>query len=209
MMTAILKKQDAMTLTELLISSILVGVVITGAMSADFAVRTWQKRIEHRTMAQMDLARALEQITKDVKSVIGRGAESYAAPSLPFTRAIHYRSDSANKIFQLCLRQDPDITVAGDEYYVVYEYPNWASAARICRYEWPAQDMSSPKTNYDGSLLAVPDQAEFFKINLDGTTLESIEITLTTRPDPSQSVDPQKNPAFSLTTTLMPTGISQ
>lgn len=183
---------------------------MVGALSSDYVIRSWQRRIEQRALVQMELSRAMEQIVRDVRSTIGTGISEYpTGGSLPYTNAIHFRKDFNNEWFYICLRQDPDIAVSGDEYYVVYYYPNFASEPKICRYEWLANTPSDPAENYNESIIDITGHPEFFTVSMNGTELESIQITLTSRPDPTQAVCPRDNPEYTLTTTLMPPGFSQ
>ncbi len=188
---------------------------MVGALSSDYVIRSWQRRIEQRALVQMELSRAMEQIIRDVRATVGTGITEYPnGQSCPRTAAIHFRKDIANNSLYIHLRQDPDVTTIGDEYYVVYSYAYYdtvipALIPVIGRWEWRGQTINDPLLNINYSILNIADHPEFFHINMNGTKLESIEITLTSRPDPWRAADPRDNPEYTLTTTLMPPGFSQ
>lgn len=220
-------KISAMTLTELLIASALIGVVITGALSADVAIRTWQKRIEKRTMVQMDLAMAMEQIVKDGKATIGTGTciESMAVPNCNWMRNIAIIHGSVSPIQMIAFRQ---IDNDGNVFYLIY-YQIWATGLqqyRIFRYDYYPKLLTTWSQDFQNAIMLNPDRWTFFRppytvspptvpppffniqFNANGQ-LQAIEITLTTRPAQTEKAHPLTNPDYSLTTRFLPPGLSQ
>lgn len=188
-----------MTLTELLIASALIGVVITGALSADVAIRTWQKRIEQRTMVQMDLMRAMEEITKNGRSSVGNGISQ--PQFMNKDAAISYGTSF------LCFRQDPDPNVPDDDYLIVYmRTPNGCGGLPCLYIRHLYNDDSFPIIKHPFFMQTTD---TFFSVNLNNGKLTSISVTLTTRPNPAKEEHPLTNPTYSLTTHFLPPGLSQ
>ena len=186
-----------MTLTELLVASILVGVVILGAVSSDYAIRTWQKRIEQRTMVQMDLARAMEQIVNGGRQTTGNGIlninmftfvnnpDQGVSISYSTTQPIYiaFKHD-LNWVLFHC-GQDSE----GPPYINRYIYMNgvWGPA----------------------STIFTPSVMDFFSLTLDSGKLQSININLATRPNPEADKNDLTNPEYTLSTSFLPPGLSQ
>ena len=200
-MRPLLLTTKAMTLTELIVSSILVMIVITGALSADFAVRSWQKRMDKRTFCQLGLGTAMTQILKEGRATAGFGIVLGSALS---DAAITAEKTASPEVAMLRFRQDPDPTVEDDENYIEYRYvPPLSNGIhrRECSFDW----VCSPYVQFYKST----DPFNFFTLNFNGASLESITIYLETRPDPDSLEDPVKNPTYSVETSFLPTGFSQ
>lgn len=189
-----------MTLTELLISSILVGIIIIGAISADFSIRTWQKRIEERALAQQDLTIAMEKITSDIKQTAGNNVTISAIPNSPPYPGIFVQKSSGPNLGCLGLRQ-PDSE--GVVTYSIYCSNTWFFEQYITKQITQIiggipQDVDGP----DNIFLHTGDK-DFCTLNPDtGPPYESLTIKLETRATPREPADPVKNPTFTLETTI-------
>lgn len=202
-----------MTLTELLISSAMIGVIITGALSADYAIRTWQKRIEKRTFTQQNLVIAIEKIMKHGQTATGTGLHK---GSYSIDHGVSYGTDSSVPINFICFKQDPDqIPDNGDEYlesfiYSPTEFSDYPEYIKHCYC-----DSSSCNIDCDHDFFYATNPLTFFEVNPagvdpdNGEFAESITIHLETRIDPEEAEHPLDNPAFSLETSFYPSGVSQ
>lgn len=195
-----------MTLTELLIASALIGIVITGAVSADFAIHSWQKRIEQRTLMQMNLARIMNQIIKDGAAATGSGIIE-TTQQYPWLipacenwngAAISYKSDSSYPRW-IAFRTEEHVNAD----YICYLKTAWQTFFRI-KFRCNSYSILASESGVFSD--------DFFEIitNPDDTThVEAIEITLKTRPAYGQPASPLTNPEYSLTTRFFPAGVSQ
>jgi|GEM_PF-3657743 len=190
-------RPSAMTLTELLIAAILVGVLISGALSADYAIRAWNRRIGERNLTQQTLMIAMEQIVKDAENANGFGITNTAYDG---NTGISYVKDAQTAL--IMFRQEPD---SGDPYFVVYKY-NADQGSYIYRYYENTDDgaQSDPE-----AFLNHSDPLNFFQINTNGSRVETISFSLKTHPYPEEPEDPLNNPVFSLETMVFPEGVTQ
>ncbi|MEW5894137.1 MAG: type II secretion system protein [Candidatus Omnitrophota bacterium] len=190
----LLNKKSGMTLTELLVSSMLVGIIITGALSSDYAIRTWQKRIEERILTQMDLTIALEVIVKYGWSAVGTGVNE--GTTLDFGAAINYYKDS---LWEYIGFTQSDGTI------VVF-FHDIDDSVYLTRYD----TVPSGEHIFDDPTFLKISDPDFFDLNFDADgKLQSVKITLTTRFAPSLTEGSLDNQDFTLETSFLPPGLSQ
>jgi len=192
-----LKTRSAMTLTELLIAAILVGILITGALSADYAIRNWNNRIEERNLTQQTLQIAMEQLVKDAENAKGIGINNNHCSE---ETGISYNKESY--ISWIMFRQEP---ATGDPYFVIYQYCD-EGGPYIYRsyYHYDDDSETDPEIFFRHT-----DPLNFFQVNYTGSRVETISFYLETRPYPDEDEDPLKNPSFSLETRIFPEGVTQ
>jgi len=190
-----------MTLTELLISSVLVGIVIVGALSADYAIRSWQKRTNERAYVQQELMLAMKQILKDGTATLGFGI---GAPDEKAGIVAVKSSSPASAL--LYFLQDPDVTVDDDEYYILYNYTA-STGPYIKRQQCtvPPEGNNPVCTDLNDTFFYDTGPMNFFDVAGNGV----VTISLETRPDPAAAEHVVKNPTYSLETTFLPEGLSQ
>lgn len=212
MLRKLKNNNHGMTLTELVIASALIGLVMMGVISADFAIRNWGKRIEHRVLAQQDLITAMETILKDAKSA--QGIDVCIDKSIAdLNCGVSVFSQIApSKIKSIAVRQDPDITVTGDEFMYIYIwYPEFpiSPSNYIQRCYWGGSGGAS--TICDDQFFYATNPDDFFTlVDAEGDgIIENIYITLQTRPDPTAPDDDLDNPTFTMETSFYPTGVEQ
>jgi prepilin-type N-terminal cleavage/methylation domain-containing protein len=63
--------KKAMTLTELLVASILISIVMIGAVSIDYAIRRSRNSISSSTLMATQISAAMKQITRDAGLAVG------------------------------------------------------------------------------------------------------------------------------------------
>lgn len=197
-----------MTLTELIISSMLIGIIILGTLSADFAIRTWQKRIEQRTLVQLDLMRAMEQILKRGRVTIGsetcdNGDGSTLCSSNFNDNALNYSEDTGLNF--ISFRNDSTPTIPNDEIHYEYKAVSVDDYFNLPLYTYS----TTPGWNLiDDNIITLTNE-DFFTINKIAGKVTYITIHLETRPDPTSPVDPIRNPTYTLETSFMPAGLTQ
>lgn len=66
-----LRIKKAMTLTELLVASILIGIILVGAVSIDYAIRRSRNTISASILIATQISAAMKQITRDAVLAVG------------------------------------------------------------------------------------------------------------------------------------------
>ncbi len=200
--------RSGMTLVELLVASILIGIVMIGAFSFSQAIKQIHQSTDRSTIPAARVAAALAQIIQDASFVFGDGFFDAAGDNYGI---FHNETGDART---LCFRHDTDaggnpLVTPGDysdDIWVCYEHDGDGKVRR-CTTTDLAAFSGCPNSR---PIIALPTEPapppEFYAINQTGGNLDSIDITLATRIDPAMSVDPMSNPEFSLTTTVNPWG---
>lgn len=227
-MKNLIKKNNAMTLTELVVSSILIGVVIIGTLSADFAIRTWQKRIEQRTLVHLQLTQLMEQILKDGRETVGTGVchkigfggssvapecRTYAFSFLGNDIGLGYEYKDNHSL--ICFRHD-DISEIGYEDKICYNWSqNSTSPPRGTLTRKLASNYSSVTDTFytsnrplkkvicDGDVACDQNNPD-----INGNII-AIEIELCARPDLLKDKNALTNPEYCLSSSFLPIGLSQ
>ncbi len=192
----------AMTLTELLVSVVLIGIVMLGMVSIDYATKQSQQTttrlglVAIRTGAMMlNISKALSLATGDKTNV---GIKASAAAS-PF-----------NGPTDLCVRQDlngletPNNTpndLTDDTWRCYTTFLRQLFACRL-----PAANACAtillPNTNYVGPLYSLT--VSVVTNTTVGTESFYVEITLTNRYTPTAATDPLNNPDYILQSRVYP-----
>ena len=184
----------ALTLVELLVATAIIGIVLIGVVSVDYAIRQSEQTASHSTLVSMRTSMAMSRITKDAALAAGDlsnpGIYTYES-ALPLRRT-------------LCVRQDVnDPNIYTDDTWIcstqgtdtdLYRCTETAPAVDPCQASNPARELLLPKI----VLLDFNDPlADHY-----------IEVTLTYRYDNSVPENPITNPEEILTTRIIPSGQS-
>lgn len=210
--------KNAVTLTELLVGTILIGLVMVGIAAFSNAVKQIHSSTDKSTILAMRTAFALKQMSSDAFLAVGSNllAADSSSACLPDCGLVYDDTDNQRSI---CFRQDADgnpISYANDIWICYFKGGN--NVIERCEGTPvgnipPAnfgQCSANPAvvTAYDYQLI----QDDFFEIVRDvNGRLEYVEITLTTRtdPDPANPAHPMDNPEYTLTTRVSPPGLSR
>lgn len=190
--------KNGLTFTELLVASILIGIVMIGIASFSFVVKQIQGATNRSALLSMRLGGAINYIRRDALLAVGDpsspGIDTYSAGA---DRSICFRHDTNNPASY------------ADDTWVCYYYGPPANVLKRC--DNPI--IRPPTTN--GQCDAAPDvrqfiflsNIDFFSIVNDGNgRLDYIEITLTSRYDSGNPAHPVNNPEHTLTTRVSPPG---
>jgi hypothetical protein len=193
-----LNPKDGLTFTELLVASILIGIVMIGVASFSFVVKQMEGATNKSTLLSMRLSGAMSQMRQDALLTVGdsssAGIQTYSNGAI---RAICFRHDVNNPASY------------ADDTWACYYYGNPDDVLKRCD-----NPPTVPPTS-DGQCNAAPDvrqfislsNIDFFNIVYDSDgRLDFIEMTLTSLYDLSQSVHPVNNPEQTLTTRVSPPG---
>ena len=209
-----LAKKNGITLTELLVASILIGIVMIGVASFSVSIQQFQNSTNRTTILAMRTMTAMNRLSRDAYLVIGDETGDDWVRGI-VTRTIPPR-------VSLCFRHDADndpSSYTGDE-WICYFFETTLNNRKLSLCTVPTAPANVPPNNTnkcDGtgqrSLLLTLDPTQgnsFYQINEDGDgRLESIDFTLSAIFDPTLAPHPITNPTYTVTTTVSPPGISR
>ncbi len=187
--------QSGLSLVELILSNILIGIVMLGVVSIQQATKQVEVRINNnrgvvlqRTAAMLlDVGKNAYLAVGDNGSVAGRGMTFQTGPA------------------RYCFRQDFPGTPT-----------NYADDTWVC-FDQNQNDLFKCQRASPGACVAAnPTRVLIGNIILDGITISNpfitgipyVQISITNRNDPTLAADPTKNPEVTLTTDVYPLGHS-
>ncbi len=208
-----LSSKKALSLTELVVSSILVSVVMLGVVSFTYAIKQIQDSTSRSAILSAQTATAMSYIRKDAESAVG---------DLGGTELLN----DANRTIGNGVREaDGTICFRHDTLRTPYNYSddtwdcyNLTGTDNTDTKLYRCANVPAAKVPYSGScsgaggsstfLLNLTNrQTGYYKTNLDplnSDSWESISFTLQTIYDPTKSSDPVTNPTYTLTATFNP-----
>ena len=203
--------KNGITLTELLVASILIGIVMIGVVSFSVSIQQLQNSANRSTLLSMRTMTAMNRLTRDAYLAVGDETD----------RGIFIRD--INPFKSICFRHDTnDPSSYGDDTYHCYLFETNNNNRRFSACPVKPDLTNVPPNNAaqcDGvvarNILLTMDPTfgdVFFQIHEDATNrLESIEFTLQSifDPDPALTAHPITNPTYSITTRVSPPGISR
>ncbi|MFA5088322.1 MAG: hypothetical protein WC552_04740 [Candidatus Omnitrophota bacterium] len=182
----------AITLTELIVATTIMGIILLGIVSLDVAVRQTQQVSEKSAKVVMDVSAAITHILNNATLAVGYQAD----------QGIQVINDGS--FYGLYIRQDTSNTPAN------YADDTWL------RYLGATGD---PTTHHDilfcSSVSGPADTAacggtEYPLIHVSSInytlTPPYLEVTVISRHDPTTAVNPMKNPSYTLTSRITPPG---
>jgi Tfp pilus assembly protein PilW len=204
--------RSGLSLAELLVASILVGIVMLGVIGFNFAITTMQNTSSGASVSAVRAAGAMALLRRDIEKAIGDPDNPGILP-----RAI---VDD----FMLAIRQENASTpTPGD--YTDDQWVCWhhgvSSTLRRCvnppvflaGRPNPDPDFSVRDCMTGGGTMAqycteitTLSEADYYNVvrNGDGQ-IEYVELSVSVRPDKDSSADPLNNPETTLTTRVNPT----
>jgi type II secretory pathway pseudopilin PulG len=187
--------RKALSLTELLVASILIGIIMLGVMSFNIGVKKMQETTNKTTLLAMRTAAAMTHITKNASLAIGH-LDSLGIDDSGGNNWISFRLDKNDPI-----TTPDDFT---DDTWVVYI----RDANTLITCEQTAAVGSVPVGNCGGNpTLTVLSQDIFattFSVVNDLVSGIYVDIELDTRFDTTLDSAPITNPDYKLTTRINP-----
>ncbi len=205
--------QKGLTLTELIVASLMIGIVLIGVASFNYTVSSLESTTSKTTQIKTETAAAMLQIKKDAALAVG----DITSPGV-----IHFETGGTSRC--ICFRQDVDDPASyTDDQWICYTHDNSYDIERVSAVSQPiSYNTCQPTAGNNTQLLFNYSLAinEFYNVveTTDGEGLDHldyVEITLTTAPDTSSApincatTDPMENPCYSLTTRVSPAGHSR
>ncbi|MBI5149666.1 MAG: prepilin-type N-terminal cleavage/methylation domain-containing protein [Candidatus Omnitrophica bacterium] len=196
-----IRTHKALTLTELLVATILMGIVMAGVASFSLVVKQAGETTSSGTVLAIQTATAMRYIKEDALSAVGDNSNRGVVPRGASNESICFRHDT----------NDP--TSYADDTWACYWYDAASDAL------WKCVILGALPTvfgdcNPGGAAIKLvtldpdpgpPVAAQYFSVvdDADGR-FGHVEITLNTLAKPAQVADPIKNPGYQLTTTISP-----
>ncbi|MFP4473760.1 MAG: type II secretion system protein J [Candidatus Omnitrophota bacterium] len=228
-----------LTLTELLIAGMLVGIAVLGMVGIDQSIRRSHEGSRMRMDNVARLAAGLKQLSGDLRNAQGSGIREFvtgeiftidAGMSAQSDALLYYpysstamtinvtsggtaKGYSLNTVFIIRQEQrDPTGAVTGDiNDPADDQYVMYGIAAGSNQLQrWVFLPAAFAERTSDPRDIAALSDPDIFTVHTSGTgELDFVEFNLTTRPDLSEPFDPIINPEYSLTTSVNPPGISR
>jgi type II secretory pathway pseudopilin PulG len=182
-------RKNAMTLTELIIASVLMGIMMVGLVSVDLAVRNSRATATADTAVAIQTQAAMLRITNDAMKAVGNSSNPGVSSAAGF---LCFRHDTDN---------DPN-TFSGDT-WVCYDKDE--NDIDRCTPSVP-EHCTLSSTGYESVLLG---KTSDFTYNffLDSTTKKLyVDISMTNRFDTTVAAHPITNPDYTISTHVSPPG---
>ncbi|MBU0467454.1 MAG: prepilin-type N-terminal cleavage/methylation domain-containing protein [Candidatus Omnitrophica bacterium] len=199
------KANKGMSLTELIVASVLIGIVMLGVISFTSSLKSIQGSTSNSTIPSVKLSSVMFEISKDASLVIGDQLDS------------GIEEDDAIATPYLCLRQDNDgagtSNITPDDYsddtWVCYLMDN-ANTLHKCIDANFSNCVDGSTTPQFPDLITLS-QNSFFDVIDSGTParIEHIHLDLRTRNVPTDAVHPINNPEFTLETNISPLSLGR
>ena len=191
--------KNGLTFTELLVASILIGIVMIGIASFSFVVKQIQGATNRSALLSMRLGGAINYIRRDALLAVGDSS----------SRGI--RTSSTGQDRSICFRHDTNNPVSyADDTWVCYCYGPPDDVLKRCDNPAavpPQNDNQCTTGATDVRQFSFLSDIDFFNIvNDSDDRLDYIEITLTSRYDSGNPAHPVNNPEHTLTTRISPPG---
>ena len=182
------KTQKAITLTELIVSTMILGIIMTGIVSLDHALQVSSQGTSRNALVAMRTSAIMQHIIKNAQ--LAKGDSN--------TEAI--MTESVGPTFTIRIRQEGDVDppTLATEKWATYTYSSATHVILFC--ETPnliinciAGNNIGTLSNMQASVINDPVKQRFY-----------FETTLTNRLDLNASADPFENPEMTLTSQTSP-----
>ncbi len=194
-----LKENIALTLTELIVATIVMGIVALGVGAVDVALRQSHHSTSRNAIVAMRTSAIMLHVTKDVEMATGDRADSGIRVDDPVntTNIWIRREDPTNP--------SPDPNSYVDDIWVSYTYDSGNHNLYYCT----VPNNTTPCTTADQNLgtLANLRATPVFDETL-GTQNFYLEVTLTNLFNPLTAADIYDNPQYQLTSRIAPASSS-
>lgn len=195
-----IRTQNALTLTELLVSTILMGIVMGGVAAFSLFVKQSRDSTGAGTILAVQTVTAMHYLVQDANKAVGdnsnRGVISDSPP-----------------LWSVCFRHDTnDPTVYTDDTWACYWYdaPSdalWKCATRTAVAGAPPADFTDCQAGAGEVKLVTLDPAatDYFEVVDDANgRFNYVDITLNTIANPAQEANTIANPTYQLFTRVSP-----
>lgn len=193
-----------MTLTELIVATTVIGIVMLGVFAVDYAIRSTRSNAAKNNLVSLQAASALLEITQAVKNTTGQRWDGVSQQ--PLQEGLFA---SAASPITLCTRYDFDnepSTFTGDR-WKCFQQTATNEIYRCAVNSYLNLPCGTTTTNL---LIKKPTATPFYIISRDATgSLNHVTITIDSRANPDQPENKMTNPQFILSADIYPPALSQ
>ena len=192
--------QKGLTLAELLVATILIGIVMTGVSAFSVFVKQARDSTGAGTILAVQTATAMHYLVQDANKAVGDNSN----------RGVVF--DSVNQL-SICFRHDvSDPAAYTDDSWAFYWYDAasdglWKCVDRNAAATVPPSDFTDCQVGTGEVKLVTLDPAatDYFEVADDANgRLDYIDITLNTIANPAKTADTMNNPTYQLFTRVSP-----
>lgn len=214
-MRTLIKKRavHGLTLIELVVAAVVIGIITMGIFAADYAIRTTQSNSFRSNYLNMKVASVIMEMSQAAKKVTGHRWDGQTGLQY---QAEGIYIDDWNNPKAICFRYDEDNnpnSYTGD-HWQCFSRPNASYSIYRCEVN-ESTDVTTavPCATTNANFLIQPTTATFiFPVREGGSPTgrwDYIQLTINTRFNPSASYDPLTNPQLEMSTLIYPPGLSQ
>jgi hypothetical protein len=195
-----IRTQNALTLTELLVSTILMGIVMGGVAAFSLFVKQSRDSTGAGTILAVQTATAMHYLVQDANKAVGDNSNRGVISDSPVLRSVCFRHDASNP------------AVYTDDTWACYWYdaPSnglWKCADRNAIATVPPADFADCQIGTGEVKLVTLDPAVpgyFNVVNDANGRFDYVDITLNTIANPGQAANTIANPTYQLFTRVSP-----
>ncbi len=188
-----LKKNRALTLTELIIATVIIGIIMVGIGSMDFALRQSHQGSSRNALIAMRTSAIMLHITKNAQLATGNLTD------------LGLITTATNAWIRLDNPNNPTPDNYSDDTWVSYTFDTLNQDLYFCT----VLDNATACTSADETLGTLENFTPTLTIDTTpGNPQLYLEISLSSLFDLSQPEDPFSNPRYTLTTRVYPKSIS-
>jgi len=196
MLTYNIQNNKALTLTELLVATVAVSIVMLGVVSVDRALRQSQRGTSRNALVSMKTSALMLSITKEAQQATGSG-DNISDPGI-----VTIDADSNLSFETACIRIDTPGTVmdTSDDTWTCYSHDAGLNIRRCT-------GGGAAATCAAGTIIGQAVSLAFVMEDTAGGTGSGdfyLEIAITNRFDPVAAENPHDNPEFTLQARVNP-----
>ncbi len=196
-----IKKRNGITLTELLVASILIGIVMIGVASFSVSISKLQGSTNRATVLAMKTTAAMSRMTKDAYLAVGEEADRGVIAGNGGTGSVCFRHDTNN---------DPYDDYAGDTWVCYYAHANRILYLCESGAVPPVDNWADCNGADEVALLDLENTNIVDVFEPQGTGLfEYVEINIPAIFSRAGAYHPIDNPRYTLTSQINPPGHSK
>lgn len=189
-----IRAQNALTLTELLVSTILMGIVMTGVAAFSLFVKQARDSTGSGTILAVQTATAMHYLVADANKAVGDSGDRGIITSSASTGGICFRYDNNN----------PPTAIYADDIWSCY-YVGSSYGLHKCGPTSPVPPTNGSQCNSPRIKLVELADRNYFKVvdDADGR-FQYVDIPLNTIADRGRPADTIANPTYQLFTRISP-----
>lgn len=196
--------EAGITLTELLVATVMIGIVMIAVISVDLAVRHSQQSSSKDALLTAQVQAAMTKISRDAGLTVGYETDPGIQQFSGGSNTICFRHDVADAQG----KYSPEFFL--DDTWTCWEAETTTGSLWNCwNLDSPPPGCSSVAASQKKKWLTVTDTNFFEVVMTPENQIDRINIQLTSRANPAQARNPLTNPEYSLASSISPPGLSR